>query len=231
MNNKDENRMYKYFPNYSIREPQKEIIPIVYTFLRNNDYDGLILSAASGIGKTACMTSQSLLSFEDKLFDKVIFTIPTDIAKENIIKELASVKHDKKVLKVFSKDILCNWMKETSDERISALESGQCAYYLCKSQGHKCKYKDNDCSYEFQRKEIQISDILICDYNYIISTLIRAASGFDDILQNRTLLFIDECHMLRNRAEMILAKSISSITIERAIMELEEYGYEEENEL
>jgi len=50
------------------------------------------------------------------------------------------------------------------------------------------------------------------------------ASGFEDILQYRTLLFIDECHMLRNRAEMILAKSMSSATVDRAIMELEEYG-------
>lgn len=231
MNNGEENGMYKYFPYSPIREPQKEIIPIVNTFLHNDDFDGLILSAASGIGKTACMTSQSLLVLEEKLFDRVIFTIPTDIAKENIIKEFASVRHNKRVIKVYSKDILCNWLKDIKDERISALESGQCAFYLCRSQGHKCKYKDNDCEYESQKKEIQKADILICDYNYIISAIIRTASGFEDVLQYRTLLFIDECHMLRNRAEMILAKSMSSATVDRAIMELEEYGYDEEKEI
>jgi len=87
------------------------------------------------------MTSQSLLVLEEKTFDRVIFTIPTDIAKENIIKEFASVRHGKRVIKVYSKDILCNWLKDKKDERISALEYGQCAFYLCRSQGHKCKYK------------------------------------------------------------------------------------------
>ena len=231
MNDNDGNRMYKYFPYSHVRDGQKEIISIVHNLIRNRDYDGIIISAASGIGKEACMTSQALLSLEDGLFDKIIFAIPTDAGKENILKELTSVKHDKNVMKVYSKEILCNWMKETTDERILAIESEGCAFYLCKLQGHRCKYKDNGCIYEEQKKEMKSADILICDYNYIISPFIRRMSKFEEIFQdNRILLFIDECHMLKPRAEMILTSSISSTTIKRAIEELDKHGFKEEKE-
>ena len=227
----EKNRMYKYFPYPNVRDGQKQITPMVYNLIRSTDYDGIIISAASGIGKEACMTSQALLSLEDKLFDKIIFTIPTDIGKENILKELASVKHGKKVIKLLSKEVLCNWMKETSDERIRAIESDSCAYQLCNLQGHKCKYKDHGCSYIEQKKEIASADILICDYNYIISPFIKKMSKFEEIFENsRTLLFIDECHMLIPRAEMILTSSISSTTINRAIEELDKHGFKKEKE-
>jgi Rad3-related DNA helicase len=232
MGNKEEkNRLYKYFPYRNARDGQKQIIPMVYNLIRSIDYDGIILSAASGIGKEACMTSQALLSLEDNLFDKIIFTIPTDIGKENILKELASVKHGKKVMKLLSKEVLCNWMKEKSDERIRAIESDSCAYQLCNLQGHKCKYKDHGCSYIEQKKEMVSADILICDYNYIISPFIKKMSKFEEIFENnRTLLFIDECHMLIPRAEMILTSSISSTTINRAIEELDKHGFKKEKE-
>ncbi len=226
--------MYKYFPPYpNVRESQKDIIPRVYDFLHGNsgDYDGLILSAAPGIGKEACVTSQALLALSEGLFDKVIFVIPTDAGKENILKELGAVRHGRKVVKLLSKDILCNWMRESGDERIQALESDQCAYYLCRSQGHKCAYKDHGCAYDEQKRELEFADIIICDYNYIISPFIRRLSGFEEILSGRVLLLINECHMLKSRAEMILASSISSNTIGRAIMELEEYGFKEEKEI
>jgi hypothetical protein len=232
--NSNSGDMYQYFPPYPvIREGQKIIVPTVYNFCRGNsgDYDGLILSAAPGIGKEPCMTSQALLALEEGLFDKVIFIIPTDAGKENILKELGAVRHGKKVIKLRSKDILCNWMKDTTDERIKALESEECAYYLCRSQGHKCAYKDNGCAYDVQKKEFKDADILICDYNYIISPFIRKLSGFDEILQGRVLLLINECHMLKSRAEMILASSISSNTLIRAIMELDKYGYKEEKDI
>ncbi len=230
MEDKDENRIYKYFPYSYIRDGQKEITPMVYNLIHGKDHDGIIICAASGIGKEACMTSQALLSLEDRLFDKIIFAIPTDIGKENILKELVNTKHSKKVMKIFSKEVLCNWMKETTDERISAIESEGCAYYLCKSMGHRCKYKDRGCSYEEQKKEMKSANILICDYNYIISPFIRRMSKFEEIFQNRVLLFIDECHMLKPRAEMILTSSLSSTTIKRTIEELEKYGFKEEKE-
>lgn len=223
--------LYKYFPHPSIRDQQKKIISDLYKFLHENECDGIIISAASGIGKEACMTSQALLSLDDNLFDKVIFAIPTDAGKENIIKELGNIKHNKHVMKVYSKKILCNWLKEKSDERISALEDEECVYHLCRLQGHKCRYKENECRYFLQKEEIKDTDVLICDYNYIISPFIRRASGFEELFQrNRTLLLIDECHMLKKRAEMILTGSISSTTIIRAIRELDRYGYKEEKE-
>lgn len=227
--NPDDN-MYKYFPPHPyIRNEQKIIVPNIYRFIRNEDCDGMILSAAPGVGKEACTTSQALLALEDGLFDRVIFVIPTDSGKENILKELNSVNHGKKVMKVFSKEILCNWMKETADERISAIEEEGCAFYLCKVQGHRCIHKNKDCSYESQKEELKSADILICDYNYILSPFIRKASGFEEILNGyNTLLLVNECHMLKKRAEMIFSSSISSVTINRAIKELDKYGYKEE---
>lgn len=223
--------MYKYFPHPSIRDQQKKIISDLYKFLHEDKCDGSIISAASGIGKEACMTSQALLSLDDNLFDKVVFTIPTDAGKENILKELENIEHGKNIMKVYSKKILCNWLKEKSDERISALEDEECVYHLCRLQGHKCRYKESECRYFLQKEEIKNTDVLICDYNYIISPLIRRASGFEELFQkNRTLLFIDECHMLKKRAEMILTGSISSTTIIHAIRELNRYGYKEEKE-
>ena len=61
------NRMYKYFPYLNVRDGQKQIVPMVYNLVHSKEYDWIIISAASGIGKEACMTSQALLSLEDNL--------------------------------------------------------------------------------------------------------------------------------------------------------------------
>jgi hypothetical protein len=226
----NEKKMYKYFPYTFIREPQKIIIPCIYSFIRS-DYDGLILSAATGVGKEACMTSQGLLALEEDLYHRVVFAIATDAGRENKLKELCGVKHGKKVIKVFSKEILCNWMKEKEDERIKSLEEKSCVYDLCNLMGHACEHKDKDCRYQIQKEEIKSADILICDYNYILSRFIREASGFEEIFKNyRTLLFIDECHLLQKRAENIFSMSMSSATLNRAIVELDKFGYNEEKE-
>lgn len=231
MNNGDKTNMLKYFPYVKVREPQTKIIQMTHKFLHTDEYDGMVLCAASGIGKESCMTSQALLALEEGLFEKIIFVIPTDSGKENILKEFGAVHHHKKIIKIFSKDVLCNWIKDTSDERISAIEEETYAFQLCRLQGHKCKYKERGCHYIEQKDEIQSADILICDYNYIFSPVIRRASGFDEILKCRTLLLIDECHMLRKRAEMILTNSISSNTINRVLKELDTYGFSQEKEI
>lgn len=224
--------IYKYFPHISIREGQEKIIYYLYGFFRNgNGYDGMILCAGTGLGKESCMTSQALLALDEGLFDKVIIIIPTDIGKKNILKELESVKHGRMVKKILSKEILCNWMKESTDERISAIEEEACAFYLCKLQGHKCKYKDHGCDYIMQKEEIMLADIIICDYNYILSSFIRRASGIEEIFQNNcTLLLVNEAHMLRRRSELIFTNSISSTTLNRAVAELDEYGFGKERD-
>lgn len=221
--------IYQFFPHELPREEQREIIRFNHKFLRNKEYLGAILAADPGIGKESCMTSQALLALKDGLFDRVIFAIPTDSGKVNILKELNAVSHGKKVLKVSSKEILCKWMKEKEDEAVKTIEGEQCAFLLCKVMGHKCEYKNNGCPYELQKEEIKEADILICDYNYIISPFIRKFSGIEDLMRTeRILLLINECHRLPGRAETILSNSLSSNTIKRAVLELENFGFVKE---
>lgn len=220
---------YRFFPHENPRPEQDWIINQVSDFVRDENHSGLILSADPGIGKEACMTSQALLALSEGLFDLVIFTIPTDSGKVNILKELA-VNHDERVLKITSKEVLCKWIKDKEDSQVRAIEEGEkCAFLLCKSQGSNCKYKNNGCLYDKQREEIKEADILICDYNYLISPFIRKFSGIDELLATKkTLLLVNECHRLPARAEGILSNSLSSNTIERAIEELEKYGFQKE---
>jgi len=221
---------YQFFPHENPRTEQDVIINHVYDFIRDEFYSGLILSGDPGIGKEACMTSQALLALSKGMFDLVIFTIPTDSGKANILKELNAVKHGKRVVKITSKETLCTWIKDKEDNQVRAIEEGEkCAFLLCKSQGSNCKYKDNGCLYEKQKEEIKDAEILICDYNYIISPFIRKFSGIGELMEKKkTLLLINECHRLPARAEGILSNSLSSKTIEHAIKELDKYGFQKE---
>lgn len=220
---------YEYFPHRNVREEQIRIIEPLYEFLRS-DSRGLILSADPGIGKEACMTSQCLKAMADGLYDRAFFVVPTGSGKINTMKELEAVKHDLKVLDIKSKDILCQWIKDSEDERISPMKGEKCGFDLCKSFRQDCPYNDGNCPYYLQKKEVPDSDIIVCDYNYIFSPFVRKAYGIDDLLEKseRTLLFVNECHKLPARMETIYSKSISSATIGRAINELDEYGFADE---
>jgi len=217
--------IYKYFP-YLIKRPgQAKIMGDTYEFIRSNR-SGMILSAYSGLGKEPCMTSQAILAVSEGIFDKAIFAIPTDAGKLNIMKEINSVAHNLKVLKISSKNSLCAWVQDKEDERIDALEDEGCGFLICKTMKSECKYYKNGCPYEAQRKEIMGADILVCDYNYLISSFVRKFTGIDEILENnKVLLLVDECHKLPGRAENILSHTLSSNTIERALSELETYNH------
>lgn len=217
--------VYKYFPHDSPRPGQEGIISNVREFIESGDrYKGMILSGDPGLGKEACMTSQAILALVEGRFDRVIFAIPTDSGKLNILKEIESVSHKLNVLKISSKNNLCEWMKDRNDDRISAVEGDGCGFMVCKSMKNECKYHGNSCPYEKQKEDIMNADILICDYNYIISPFIRRFTGIGDMLENeKVLLLVDECHKLPDRAEIILSSSISSNTIKHAVLELEKF--------
>lgn len=220
---------YRYFPHKKIRKEQIKIIDELYKFLRS-DSKGLIIAADPGTGKEPCMTSQCLKAMADGLYDMAFFVIPTGSGKINIMKELDAVKHDMKVLEISSKDILCEWIKDSDDERISPMKGEKCGFDLCKSFRQDCPYNDGNCPYYLQKKDVPDSDIIVCDYNYIFSPFVRKAYGIDDMLEKsrRTLLFVNECHKLPARLESIYSKSISSTTIGRAIKELDEHGFADE---
>lgn len=219
--------MYKYFPHDTPREEQKILINRIHSFLYDSENKGSILQADPGIGKESCMTSQALLALNDKKFDKVIFIVPTDSGKINIDKELSSIGYTNYV-KVFSKDILCNHMKENEKKWKDDIE--MCGYEYCKLMGQRCEYKQNNsCAYYIQKDEIMNAETIICDYNYIFSPFIKEYSGIKKILsKNKVLLFVNECHKIPARMDGIYSRSISSSTVERATNELKEYGYRDE---
>ena len=222
---------YPYFPHDNPRDKQRDIMDLLYDLFRDEMKRGAIIAADPGIGKEACMTSRALQALDDGIFDVVIFVVPTDSGKLNIQKELGAVEHNRKVLKINSKEALCMWMKQKDDELIRAIEGEKCAFLLCKVMGHKCEFKDNGCLYDLQRKKIMDAEILICDYNYIFSPFICKRSGIEDIMkQKKVLLLVNECHRLPGRVETILSNSLSSNTIERAVAELNKYGFETEKQ-
>ncbi len=222
---------YPYFSHESPRDEQRDIMDLLYALFRDEMKKGAIIAADPGIGKEACMTSQALQALDEGIFDLVIFVIPTDSGKINIQKELDAVEHTRNVLKINSKEALCLWMKQKDDELIRTIEGEKCAFLLCKVMGHKCEFRDNGCLYDLQRKKIMDAEILICDYNYIFSPFICKRSGIENIMNNKkVLLLVNECHRLPGRVETILSNSLSSNTVERAVSELNKFGFETEKQ-
>lgn len=215
--------MYKYFPHDNPRDEQKILIERIHTFLYDSENKASILQADPGIGKESCMTSQALLALRDGKFDKVVFIVPTDSGKINIDKELSSIGYTNYV-KVYSKDILCNHMKENEKKWNDDVE--MCGFEYCKLMGQRCEYKqNNNCDYYFQKERIMDAETIICDYNYIFSPLIRKHSGIEEIIEkNKVLLFVNECHKIPARMDGLYSKSVSSTVVERAIKELDDYG-------
>ncbi len=220
--------IYKYFGHLTLRLHQPEMFAAAHSVLFRNEYDGLIMAADPGIGKSPVMTALALLAREKGIVDKVIFIVPTGTGSINLMTELASVSHPYKVVHIESKNSLCQWIQDKEDPRILAIteENEKCGFELCKIAKKLCPYKNGGCPYYEQKNEAQSADILVCDYNYVFSPFIRRNYGIDEFIANKKVaLFVDECHKLPERMFNTFSKQTSSRTIGFAIKELEEYNY------
>lgn len=219
--------IYKYFPHKTFRPGQDAGISRIHSFLREPTYRGALCAWDPRVGKESIMTSQVLLALDEGLIKKAIFVIPTHAGMINILKEMEAVEHKYDVLPLHSKEALCLWIKDEGI-KIESVAGEGCAFELCKAFGRLCPYLDR-CPYYEQRKRIPEADVLVCDYNYVFSRFIRKFSGVGDIINEKgVLLLVNEAHMLPRRLEMMHSQSLSSSTLQRALNELEEYGYPHE---
>jgi Rad3-related DNA helicase len=210
--------VYKYFPYKEPRKNQDRLIEDVHWFLNQEQKKVMLFQGECGLGKESALASQIALALEKKMFDKVVWLVPTDTGKINIEKELDAVKVSH--LTLHNKSKLCSWVKDlqpTFEEEIDA-------YELCGSKMKNCPYYSNGkCPYLNQLENIEDAKIIICDYNYFLTGFIREKI-FKKYFNGLKVLFLfNEVHILPDRCKQVASNELYITTISQAIDELKKF--------
>jgi Rad3-related DNA helicase len=108
------------------------------------------------------------------------------------------------------------------DTRCSAIKD------LTPRDGIKCNRIDEKsvpsgvCPYYFLREAAKKANIIIADYNYVISPIIRAVMlrAHPNFIDGKTLLLFDEAHLMADRARGAIRGRLSTRTVDKAIDEV-----------
>ncbi len=226
------------FPYKSIRTGQKGLMEDIKTVLR--DRAVLIASAPTGIGKTAAALSVAVKHAKNN--GKLVMFLTSKQSHHKIavdtLREMSSRRGESiKVVDVISKRDMC----PRPESQMAFISFGD----FCKNQikNHMCKFHEGGMRGVVKRIESSImhvnelvqvcvnnqvcphkaaleaaanADVLICDYNYIFSSLSetvlqRLGRGLENVI-----LIIDEAHNLPDRILSHLDSTLTMSKVEEA---------------
>lgn len=210
-----EEKLLQFFPHEKVREEQDRLIGDLHSFLQGNDKT-MLFQGDAGLGKESAVASQVLLHANE--FDKIVYLIPKDTGKINIEKELQLIGTKGNPIDyvvLYSKERLCNLFNETKKDFKEKIE----AQDLCKVMKKECPFfKDGVCAYYNCIEHALIAKIVVCDYNYVLSPLIRPFF-WDKVKDGKVLLVINEIHNAPERALESMQRKLSSHTLNKAVVE------------
>ena len=210
----------KYFPYPKVRKEQERLCKDIHGFLRDKDKNVMLFQGECGLGKESAVASQIVLALKNKLYDRIIWLIPTSGGKINIKKELDIIFQKTKfnVTYLSSKEMLCNRKKELEKKLKEKID----AYELCSILGKKCPhFKEGTCQYYNQMKKLKKAKIVVCDYNYFLYGFIKERVFTNFLKDKRTLFIVNEVHKLPDRCKRSSSRELSKYSVEKAIGELE----------
>lgn len=188
---------YKYFPYATIRKDQDRLVEDLDEFI-NERVKIALIKGDTGLGKEVAVSSQ--IAKHRNEFDRIIYTIPTDMGKVNIEKEIALIKEkfqdiSLRVVTLHNKENLCELYKKIKkSKRFKEKEID--VYELC--DGSSKQHRDS-CPYYQNLEKVKKAKMIICDYNYIFDPHIRKAVFGDMFDKENVLLIINEVHELPER--------------------------------
>lgn len=210
------------FPYGSYRTGQRELAVSVYRAIKNENR--LFASAPTGIGKTISSLFPSLKALGEGLADRIYY-----LSAKNVTQKVAIDTS----IDLIDNGLNINALNITAKERICFMEECNCNKDYCKyANGYfdrlndamldilknnllfdrktieKYSEKHEVCPFEFSLDLSMLSDLVICDYNYVFDPRVSLKRNKDSDKKN-TIFLVDEAHNLVERSRDMFSADLN----------------------
>ena len=217
------------FPFDNYRKGQKELAKYVYSVVKSKGK--LFIEAPTGIGKTMSTIFPCIKYLQEDDRSKIFYLTAKATGKENAQKAVNILRN---------KGLNASSIVITAKEKICFCKNKACnpdecpfaiGYYNKIKEIIKesvLRYDDFDyetichiankysvCPFELELDLSLYSDIIICDYNYVLDPISYMKRYFDEDASH-FLVLIDEAHNLVDRSKDMYSASISKSSLEKA---------------
>lgn len=234
------------FPYRQLRPNQEDMIRECYRDIKHGSR--LFCQAPTGIGKTISTLYPSVKCVGERVADKIFYLT----SKASIRREALSAARRMRecgadiytcVLSAKEQMCLCEAARGRGTGVSSYCRSGMCPYaegYYTRSEAavfeliagtHEIDRDDiirvarahRVCPHELSLDVSELCDIIICDYNYVFSSVAYLKRYFSDGDENKKYIFlVDEAHNLVDRARDMFSARLGTDDINAAISVLGE---------
>ena len=225
------------FPFENYREGQREMAKYVYTAMAHQDRT--LIEAPTGIGKTAASIFGAMKALgEGKVTSVFYLTARTTgrRAAENALSLMRKTGLIARSVTLMAKEKICFMNKPDCgvcpygagyyDRRPEALKLAMTREIFDQESVEALAREFEICPFELSLDITEISDVIICDYNYVFDPKVRLKRHFDR--KNRVGLLIDEAHNLPDRAREMYSAVLSGAKVECLLKRnLEAYGMDD----
>ena len=208
------------FPFDSYREGQRKYAANVYVALREKKR--LFAQAPTGIGKTMAALYPALRAIGEGRCQKAVFLAARTTGRKSALDAAALLEKsgaDMMTAEITAKDKICPrsvrdcrpdvcpLAKGFFDRLPAALEEGLSLRMLGRDQISMLAAKHSVCPFELSLELAMLSDVVVCDYNYVFDPLV----AMDRLLQcpGGASLLVDEAHQLAPRVRDAYSAALS----------------------
>ncbi|MDY0210542.1 MAG: ATP-dependent DNA helicase [Acholeplasma sp.] len=208
------------FPFETYRKGQRAFMKGVYHTVKNRSL--VYAVAPTGIGKTLASLFSSLKGLTSPL-EKIFYLTAKTEAKQvayEAVRQLQENGLQAKTLVLTSKDYICFLDKRNCDPMVCPFAKGffeRLKEAIMDIYEHESIFDRNTiesyakahtvCPFEFSLEVSNISNIIICDYNYAFDPRARLIRYFEDDTY-KPILLIDEAHNLVSRSKDMYSQSL-----------------------
>ena len=226
------------FPYTHVRAGQKPFMRQVLASIRENT--AMLIQAPTGIGKTISALYPAAKAIAHHLVQNVFYLTAkasTRQAAEQAMQEMRESGLVMKSITLYAKESLCPVPAMYCDTKQCPYATG---YFdrihpaLARLMALPCVRREDlltvaesyqVCPFELSLDFSMYCDIVICDYNYVFDPRVRLVRYFEDSLDVRRLLLVDEAHNLPDRSREMFSAELtgpSFTAMSEALLGLEE---------
>ncbi|MBB6481641.1 ATP-dependent DNA helicase [Spirochaeta isovalerica] len=217
------------FPYGDFRGPQREMSVAVYRTLREKGK--LMVEAPTGTGKTMGALFPAFKALGENLGDRIFYATartPGRLAAEEAFSDLLGTGMKCRAVSLTAKQKICfnpgrkcapdecSWAENYYGKLSEVLESLEESTLFNREKVEELAVEHHMCPFELSLDISLVSDLLICDYNYIFDPLVKLKRYFQFGRGEDYFLLTDEAHNLPDRSRDMFSASINK----KAILEV-----------
>jgi len=212
------------FPFDAYREGQKKFAANVYVAIR--DRKRLFAQAPTGIGKTMAALYPALRAVGEGLCARAVFLTARTTGRRSAMDAMALLERagakaltveiaaKDKVCPQESRDCraeICSFAAGFYDRLPAALEEGLSMCRLGRAEIERLAARHRLCPFELSLALAQLSDVVVCDYNYVFDPMVAMEQLLS--VAGGACLLVDEAHQLAPRVREAHSAEISADTL------------------